>query len=50
MVLPIINNINDEIYHSRFGAVQESQHIFVNNGLKFAKNDIKILEIGLGTV
>ena len=46
----IINNINDEIYHSRFGAVQESQHIFVNNGIKICKkNDIKILEIGLGT-
>ena len=42
----IVNNINDEIYHSRFGAVQESQHIFINNGIKICKkNNIKILEI-----
>ena len=46
----IINNINDEIYHSRFGAIQESQHIFVNNGIEICKkNNVKILEIGLGT-
>ena len=40
----------DEIYHSRYGAIQESQHIFINNGLKLCdKQNIKILEIGLGT-
>lgn len=37
-------------YHSVFGAVTESKHIFINNG--FLKSDFetdKILEIGLGT-
>ncbi|MEW6774359.1 MAG: tRNA (5-methylaminomethyl-2-thiouridine)(34)-methyltransferase MnmD [Bacteroidota bacterium] len=44
-------------YHSLFGAVKESQYVFVENGLKFfnqqhSKNAIKIikiLEIGWGT-
>ena len=45
-----VMNINDEIYHSRFGAVQESQHIFIKNEIKICKkNDIKILEVGFGT-
>ena len=40
----------DEIYHSRYGAIQESLHIFINNGLKICKKkNIKILEVGLGT-
>lgn len=41
-------------YHSLYGAVQESQYVFVENGLKFfyqqhSKKEIKILEIGWGT-
>ena len=40
----------DECYHSSHGAIQESQHIFIEAGLKqCAKTDIRILEIGFGT-
>ncbi len=40
----------DENYHSNFGAIQESEHIFINAGLKqCTKNDISILEVGFGT-
>jgi len=40
----------DEHYHSVYGAIQESQHIFINYGLKFIKNqNISILDIGFGT-
>ncbi len=40
----------DETYHSIFGAVQEANHIFIENGLKFIKkNSITVLEIGFGT-
>jgi tRNA U34 5-methylaminomethyl-2-thiouridine-forming methyltransferase MnmC len=41
-----------EQYHSSFGAVQESQHIFIDAGLKFVskqKNPANILEVGFGT-
>lgn len=42
----------DEQYHSVHGAIQESQHIFINFGLKQIaeiKNEISILEVGMGT-
>lgn len=40
----------DECYHSRFGAIQESQHVFIKNGLSLFENkSISILEIGFGT-
>jgi len=46
----------NEYYHSTFGAVQESMHIYINNGLNYYlenfKNltkDLSILEIGFGT-
>lgn len=40
----------DETYHSRHGAVQESLHVFIENGLKtVSKENIKILEFGFGT-
>jgi tRNA U34 5-methylaminomethyl-2-thiouridine-forming methyltransferase MnmC len=42
----------NEHYHSTFGAVAESRHIFINAGLNFVRqssSDIKILEIGFGT-
>ena len=46
----IYNLEKDEIYHSRYGAIEESLHIFINNGLKKSnKKNIKILEVGLGT-
>ncbi|WP_183566691.1 tRNA (5-methylaminomethyl-2-thiouridine)(34)-methyltransferase MnmD [Mucilaginibacter sp. SP1R1] len=43
-----------ELYHSRNGALQESQHVFVNSGLHYflAQNNAKevsILEVGFGT-
>ena len=41
----------DETYHSSHGAIQESLHVFILNGLNFqsALNDISILEVGFGT-
>ncbi len=42
----------NEHYHSVFGAINESQHIFIDAGLKKAisnKREINILEIGYGT-
>ena len=42
----------DEHYHSVHGAIAESQHVYINAGLKFAlKNNeqLNILEIGFGT-
>jgi tRNA U34 5-methylaminomethyl-2-thiouridine-forming methyltransferase MnmC len=42
----------NEHYHSIHGAIRESQHIFIEAGLKYSikeKNKINILEIGFGT-
>lgn len=40
----------DECYHSRFGAIQEAQHVFIKKGLSLFENkSISILEIGFGT-
>lgn len=40
----------DETYHSTFGAVQESLHVFIENGLKYAdKTDLCVFEAGFGT-
>ena len=44
----------NETYHSIHGAIQESRHVFITNGLEyvFHKNPsqhISILEVGLGT-
>lgn len=39
-----------ECYHSKFGAIQEAQHVFIKNGLSlFENSSISILEIGFGT-
>lgn len=43
-----------ENYHSRHGALQESQHVFLNSGLRYfladqTTDEVSILEIGLGT-
>ncbi len=45
--LPELN----ETYHSSNGAVQESRHIFIQNGLELAEKGevIRILEVGFGT-
>ncbi|MBL7801036.1 MAG: tRNA (5-methylaminomethyl-2-thiouridine)(34)-methyltransferase MnmD [Chitinophagales bacterium] len=40
----------DEIYHSRNGALTESQHVFVQHGLmNVNKPHIKVFEVGFGT-
>ena len=40
----------DEHYHSIHGALQESQHVFIKNGLNCCdKKSLSILEIGFGT-
>jgi tRNA U34 5-methylaminomethyl-2-thiouridine-forming methyltransferase MnmC len=40
----------DEHYHSVFGAVGESEHIFIRNGFDFCKSDpVEIFEVGFGT-
>ena len=40
-------------YHSKFGAIQESQHVFIDAALNFltakGKKNLTILEIGFGT-
>jgi len=39
-----------EHYHSKFGAVSESQHVFINAGYLFADvNPVSVLEISFGT-
>jgi tRNA U34 5-methylaminomethyl-2-thiouridine-forming methyltransferase MnmC len=48
LYIPSLN----EHYHSVFGAIQESKHIFIYAGLKALPSDlpvIEILEIGFGT-
>lgn len=40
----------DEHYHSIHGALTESQHVFIDAGLKaIDKTTVRILEVGLGT-
>jgi tRNA U34 5-methylaminomethyl-2-thiouridine-forming methyltransferase MnmC len=40
----------NESYHSKHGAIQEAQHVFIKNGLELFENkNISILEIGFGT-
>jgi len=39
-----------ETYHSKNGALQEAEHVFIKNGIKrLNKNEINILELGFGT-
>lgn len=50
----IINTQIGEQYHSKHGALQESQHVFVTAGLAFAHENfpsqaIHVLEVGFGT-
>jgi tRNA U34 5-methylaminomethyl-2-thiouridine-forming methyltransferase MnmC len=50
----LFNSELNETYHSRHGAIRESQHVFINNGLIFVMNQsdrqpIKIMEVGFGT-
>ena len=44
----------NETYHSVHGAIQESIHVFLNNGLEYVEqsthqSEIRILEVGFGT-
>ena len=40
----------DEHYHSHFGAITESKHIFIEAGLaSLQRSDVSILEVGFGT-
>lgn len=42
----------DETYHSRKGAVAESKHVFIEQGLQFAasnRKEIDVFEVGFGT-
>jgi tRNA U34 5-methylaminomethyl-2-thiouridine-forming methyltransferase MnmC len=40
----------DEHYHSVYGAIQESDHVFIKNGFEICKADpINIFEVGFGT-
>lgn len=50
----IYNPLVKENYHSKHGALQESNHVFLNSGLRYYLADklideIAILEIGFGT-
>ncbi|MFM9946248.1 MAG: tRNA (5-methylaminomethyl-2-thiouridine)(34)-methyltransferase MnmD [Bacteroidia bacterium] len=46
----IYNEFLDETYHSKHGALQESMHVFIKNGLNLLGiKDISILEVGFGT-
>ncbi len=48
----LYNKTLGEHYHSTYGAIQESQHIFIQAGLNALENksdSINILEIGFGT-
>lgn len=50
--ITLFNESKKEYYHSIHGAVQESNHVFIDAGLGYAlksKKTINILEIGLGT-
>ncbi|AWH85601.1 SAM-dependent methyltransferase [Flavobacterium album] len=40
----------EETYHSKFGAIQEANHVFIQNGLALTEGrPIAVLEMGFGT-
>ena len=50
----LFNETIGEHYHSSHGALQESKHVFIEAGLKYAieqqkKIEINVLEVGFGT-
>ncbi len=50
----LLNEALDETYHSRHGAVQESMHVFIEQGFNYLREKQKpellsILEVGFGT-
>ncbi len=48
----IMSDKFEVLYHSSFGAIQESRHIFIDAGLKYiseTNKNVSILEMGFGT-
>jgi tRNA U34 5-methylaminomethyl-2-thiouridine-forming methyltransferase MnmC len=50
----LLNTSLNETYHSVHGAMQESKHVFIKNGLQFfsdknTRSPIRIFEMGFGT-
>jgi tRNA U34 5-methylaminomethyl-2-thiouridine-forming methyltransferase MnmC len=50
----LLNTVLHETYHSQHGALQESKHVFIREGLDYffqttGKRDVKIFEVGFGT-
>ena len=50
----LLNPDLEETYHSRHGAVQESRHVFIANGLEHwlqvtGKKELNLFEVGFGT-
>jgi tRNA U34 5-methylaminomethyl-2-thiouridine-forming methyltransferase MnmC len=50
----LLNTALNETYHSVHGAIRESKHVFIKEGLEFflktfGKKEVRILEIGFGT-
>jgi tRNA U34 5-methylaminomethyl-2-thiouridine-forming methyltransferase MnmC len=46
----LLNTDLDETYHSRHGAIQESIHVFIKNGLeRIHSHPVNIFEVGFGT-
>lgn len=51
----LLNTVLDETYHSRHGALQESEHVFIRHGLHAWRirhpqaTSVRILEVGMGT-
>lgn len=50
----LYNQKLNETYHSKHGAIQESRHVFIKNGLDYVcqanqKDSISVFEVGLGT-
>jgi len=46
----ILNSETNETYHSNHGAISESIHVFINNGLlSIKKKQLDVLEVGFGT-
>ncbi|MBN2890835.1 MAG: tRNA (5-methylaminomethyl-2-thiouridine)(34)-methyltransferase MnmD [Bacteroidales bacterium] len=46
----LFNTFFGETYHSVNGAMEESMHVFISEGLNFClKNEISVFEVGFGT-
>ena len=48
--LTVFNSTINEHYHSIYGAIEESKHVFIKSGFNFfSEKQLNILEIGFGT-